>query len=169
MIHDVRGDAPRLWVPDYPAVMLGVGGSRRRRSADDVDQVLRYVTSAVDAAEVLGRRLVLVSGGCRVGADHSAELVAEVMGLDLLRFLPRDVPSGSPKFVAVVALFDRNTRVVEACERFVAQVSSDRTGGTEDAIKKAHKLGRPVDLLTVDGRVVTEQPPFRPARRTKRV
>lgn len=43
--------------------------------------------------------------------------------------------------------FIRNTDIAEDCDILIATPSEDRTGGTEDTIKKVEKLQKPIYLL----------------------
>lgn len=158
MIVTVVGDDKLEWVPGYIAEYVAVIGSRRRNGPADLEQVLVYIVSRMNSAEAQGRKIVIVSGGASKGADRHAEFVVEAADFDMVRFMPRVTTEGSPCFVRVKALFDRNTRVVELAGSVAAQVHHDRNGGTEDAVKKALRLGRPVELLTDDGSVVSEMP-----------
>ena len=160
----IVGDDHFEWSPPYPAELLAVIGSRRRNEPADAEQVLLYIAQRVDEAEKRNERVVIVSGGASAGADRHAERIAAAAGLDLICFRPRTVPSGSPYYTFVKALFDRNTRIVETASVIAAQVHADRKGGTEDALKKAHLLGKVVDLLTPNGEVVRE---FAPAKSRK--
>jgi hypothetical protein len=47
---------------------------------------------------------------------------------------------------AVRRYHDRNQRIVEDCDRLIAFVAPDRTGGTEDTIRRARRAGKPVEL-----------------------
>jgi hypothetical protein len=135
---------------------VAVIGSRRRDGPHDLDQVLTYLAQKHDAAETVGRKIVIVSGGASAGADRHAERVAEAIGLDLVRFRPRPIPSGSPYYAFARALLDRNGRIVELADVVAAQIHPDRKGGTEDALKKAHAMGKAVVLLAADGKIVAE-------------
>jgi len=154
---DVVGWAELPWTPPTDVVLLAVGGSRRRDTAADRDQVLLAVVDRVERAR--DRPVVLVSGGCAQGADRSAELVAAAMGLTMIRFLPEPAPKGSARWVHTALLHARNSRVVGLGHDLLAQVAADRTGGTEDAVRKAHALGKTVTLLLPDGAIVVESPP----------
>jgi hypothetical protein len=172
VIVTVTGDEPLAWEPGYPTFYLAVVGSRRRNGPSDVDQVAARIVhwyNEVEKRTSGAKRVVIVSGGASQGADRTAEAVAEASGIDLVRFRPRPVPQGSPYFMFVKALHDRNTRVVELAHAVCAQVHTDRTGDTEDAVKKAHRALKPVELLNADGSVTLERAPGRHARRKKTV
>jgi hypothetical protein len=80
----------------------------------------------------------LVSGGCPQGGDRFAEAAAKAWGLTITIHYPDWKGKGR------IAGFLRNTKVAEQCDVFIAVVAEDRTGGTEDAVKKVLKLGKKV-------------------------
>lgn len=164
MFIDVVGEQEFTWTGASDARFVAVIGSRRRDTFADIEQVLVAVAELVDATS---GDVVLVSGGCRKGADNHAEHVAETCGLQMVRFLPCEVPEGSPHWVRTRALHDRNTRIVTLAGEVLAQVAPDRTGGTEDGVKKAHRLGRSVTLLNSDGTLTVEHSPV--SKRRSRV
>lgn len=158
MFIDVVGDQEFVWTGTDDPCFVAVIGSRRRDEDSDRGQVLRAAVAVLER-EVGLRPVVFVSGGCRKGADRHIELFVEAANLMLVRFLPRDVPEGSPHWIRTRALHDRNTRIVTLAGEVLAQVAPDRTGGTEDAVKKAHRLGRTVTLLNGDDTHTVEHPP----------
>lgn len=166
MFIDVVGEQEFTWTGASDACFVAVIGSRRRNEESDREQVLRAVVAVLER-EVGRRPVVFVSGGCRKGADRHIELFVEATELTLVRFLPRDVPAGSPHWARTRALHDRNTRIVTLAGEVLAQVAPDRTGGTEDGVKKAHRLGRSVTLLNPDGTLTVEHPPV--SKRRSRV
>jgi len=113
--------------------VIGVVGSRRRDSPDDlVDCRLAFmgVYRAGDS---------IVSGGCPKGGDRFAEIIAKEMGLTITIHYPDwNGPAGR------AAGFVRNTKIAQDCTVLIAIVAEDRTGGTEDTVKKALKLGKRV-------------------------
>lgn len=42
--------------------------------------------------------------------------------------------------------YDRNQRIIDDCDRVIAFAASDRTGGTEDTIRRAGRAGKPVEV-----------------------
>ena len=162
-IIDVVGAAELSWAPPDHAVFVAVGGSRRRGTDADREQVMFACAERLERPD--GRPVVFVSGGCPQGADRHVELFVEAAGLTLVRFLPALAPEGAPHWLRTGLLHARNTRVVMLGHELLAQVADDRTGGTEDAVKKAHRLGRPVTLLRSNGACVLEHPPVSKRRR----
>lgn len=131
---------------------IGIVGSRRRDSADDY----RACLAAFDSVYRLGDQLV--SGGCPQGADRFAEQIAKRRGLTIVIHYP-DWNGDSGR----AAGFERNALIAQDADLLIALVASDRTGGTEDTIRKAKRLGRGVLLVMPDGCLRTE--PIEPKAR----
>lgn len=110
---------------------IGIVGTRRRDSDDDY----RVCCVAFDKIYKPGDRLV--SGGCSKGGDKFAEMLAKKMGLTITIHYPN---WGQGRFAG----FARNTNIAEDADVLIAVVAEDRTGGTEDTVKKALKLGKQV-------------------------
>jgi predicted Rossmann fold nucleotide-binding protein DprA/Smf involved in DNA uptake len=88
---------------------------------------------------------VIISGGCR-GVDTWAELEAKSIGLETEIFRP--ALDGCNSYRAACAAYsDRNRLIAEACDMLVAFVAPDRKGGTEQTIRFATALGKPVTIL----------------------
>lgn len=126
-------------------------GSRRRNEEIDylaVYKVFRKVYNYND---------VIISGGCRKGGDKFAEQIAERHGMtkengQLVIHLPMKPEIGSPRFKWVQVMYDRNTVVANEAEAdsiIIACISKDRTGGTEDTLKKIEKFGRCKNIILV--------------------
>jgi hypothetical protein len=134
---------------------IGIVGSRRRAEEADFNQVLNLLKSL---REVFGNDLVVVSGACPKGADNHAKLVCTGLGIPIVEFPAKfQHVSGIENYAK--AYYARNTAIAEFCERLYAQVADDRTGGTEDTVRKAINMGRSVYLLTTDGRTVPHDEP----------
>lgn len=114
---------------------IGIVGSRRRDSKEDYELCLE----ALDKIYEEGDRLV--SGGCSKGGDRFAEVIAKSMGLTITIHYAAWNKHGK------AAGFVRNTYIAQDADVIIALVSKDRTGGTEDTIKKALKLGKEVILV----------------------
>ena len=115
--------------------VIGVVGSRRRNSFKDY----KALNEVFDNIYEKGDRLV--SGGCPQGGDRFAEGVARSRGLTIT------IHHADWKGLGKTAGFERNTYIAEDCDVLLAVVASDRKGGTEDTIKKAHTLGKTVILI----------------------
>ena len=116
--------------------VIGIVGSRRRSEAEDY----RLLYDKFMGLYRLGDSIV--SGGCPKGGDYYAEVIAKALGLTITIHYPDwNGPAGK------AAGFVRNTKIAEDCTILLALVAYDRTGGTEDTIKKAIKLGKKVIVL----------------------
>lgn len=114
---------------------VGIVGSRRRASQRDKVMVLDIVREEL----ARGLPVVLVSGGCKKGADRFAEIASERLDTPIRVFRPE--PGASSYGEAVRRLHARNKLIAENCDVLYALVSEDRTGGTENTIQHAEKLG----------------------------
>jgi hypothetical protein len=114
--------------------IVAVVGSRRRTD--------RAAVEACIAALPVGT--TVISGGCW-GVDTWAADAAVRRGLDVCVLLP-NLAGVRCRGEAAGRMYARNQRVVDACDRVIAFPSADRTGGTEDTIRRATKAGKPVDL-----------------------
>jgi hypothetical protein len=113
-------------------------GSRRRDEPEDYKLVYNQFKKYYNEGDII------VSGGCPKGADKFAEVIAGRMGMtkengQLIIHLPKKPPKGSPRFKWAQCMYERNTVVAHETEEdsvVIACVARDRTGGTEDTIKK---------------------------------
>ena len=124
--------APKL--PSRPKA-IGIVGSRRRNTDSDFRKVLDVFIKMYNEGDWI------ISGGCPTGADHFAERIAKEYGVTITIHYPNfkkyDKSAGPI----------RNTKIARDCDILVALVTEDRTGGTEDTISKASKMGKKVLLL----------------------
>lgn len=122
---------------------VGIVGSRRRNQQKDYElieeTVLRIRESHPD--------MVIVSGGCKEGADHFAELIAFKFKIPIRIHYPDKTKLNQEliekkKFKAAYAIinFERNTLIAQDSDILLACVADDRKGGTEDTVKKFKKL-----------------------------
>ena len=103
---------------------IGIIGSRRRNTP--ADAVL--VTNKFLDIYVVGDEIV--SGGCPQGADRFAELIAKQ------RQVPIKIYYAEWDRLGKRAGFARNGSIARDANVLIACVAEDRTGGTEDTIKK---------------------------------
>lgn len=113
---------------------IGIVGSRRR------DSDLDWMICCDEFAKVYKPGDAIVSGGCPKGADAFAEQIARMHGLTIV------IHHADWNGIGKAAGFVRNTKIAQDCDVLIALVASDRSGGTEDTIKKAMKLKRKVIL-----------------------
>lgn len=107
---------------------VGVIGSRRRNTKEDYALVLDAFRS-VNVGEVS-----IVSGGCPLGGDRFAEQIAANLRIPI-KIFPADWRTYGPG-----AGFRRNGDIAAESDILIACVSKDRTGGTEDTIRKFKRL-----------------------------
>ena len=107
---------------------IGIIGSRRRNNHTD----LFAVQDIFD--EIFNEGDEIVSGGCPKGGDHFAEIIAKDKGVPIKIYYP------DWKRYNRSAGFERNFMIASESTILIACVAEDRTGGTEDTIKKFKKL-----------------------------
>jgi hypothetical protein len=141
---------------------IGVVGTRRRDTWEDYIKVRDVVLSIYEPGDVL------VSGGCPKGGDRFAMIIALVLAgwkeevilfrthMPALKVLceqenaPIRVYWADWKKYGKAAGILRNTPIArDSTKALVACVSQDRTGGTEDTIKKFQKFHPKAQLLLV--------------------
>ena len=129
---------------------LGIVGARKRNSDNDLELVCRVVD---DYLQRHGRNLILVSGGCELGADHMAEVIAESVGIPILIFHPEKHRIGKDFVDSKDAWgrinFDRNSEIAQRSDTLLALVEDfefDESGGTGDTVSKfrRHKTGQEI-------------------------
>jgi hypothetical protein len=108
---------------------IGVVGSRRRTDFESV----RGFVSTLKPGDVV------VSGGCK-GVDTWAVRAAEDFHISYAVHLPYLNGVGY-RHEATTRYYARNEEIVKDCDVLVAFVSDDRTGGTENTILHANRLG----------------------------
>jgi len=106
---------------------IGIVGSRRRNKHTD----FRLVWEAFQ--KVYNKGDSIVSGGCPKGGDRFAEMIAKDENINIHLFKP-DWGKGKH------AGFLRNTDIARNSDVLIACVANNRTGGTEDTIKKFEKF-----------------------------
>jgi len=126
---------------------IGIVGSRRRNTPEDFAQVEKEFFKIYDKGDTI------VSGGCPEGADRFAEMLRDKYSIPMNIHYPDKIKldlelvKHNPRGAYAVINFARNTLIAEDCDILMAQVAEDRTGGTEDTIKKAKKFGKIIILL----------------------
>jgi hypothetical protein len=116
---------------------IGIVGSRRR------DLLKDYNLIRDKFFEIYKEGDLIISGGCPKGGDRFAESIAKEYGIPILIFYPNWAKHGN------VAGFIRNSHIAETSDFLIACAASDRTGGTEDTIKKFLKHKSEGDLYLV--------------------
>jgi hypothetical protein len=112
---------------------IGIVGSRRRNKGSDFAALVSIFK------EIYKEGDTIVSGGCPTGGDRFAQELAEKVGYTITIHYPNKKRDGIP-----ACFFIRNTKIAEDCDVLIAIVSKDRTGGTEDTVKKVLAMGKKV-------------------------
>jgi hypothetical protein len=115
--------------------VIGIVGSRSRDTGSDLSKCREAFFSIYKPGDTI------VSGGCPKGGDRFAQIIAKSNGLTITIHYPDWDGKGE------IAGFLRNTKIAEDCDVLIAVAAYDRTGGTEDTIKKAKKLKKEVYLV----------------------
>lgn len=115
--------------------VFGIVGSRRRDSEGDFRQCEGIFLSLYRDGDRI------VSGGCPKGGDRFAEAIAKKHQIPITIYYAQWEKHGKS------AGFVRNTNIAEDCDTLVAVVAKDRTGGTEDTIRKAKNLGKRIVIV----------------------
>lgn len=129
-------------------IKVGIVGSRRRNGPQD-KELLRQALNVLLKKLKEGQSISLVSGGCPMGADRFAEELALDMRLFINIHYPNKqaMPNASRYEDFVIMYHARNTLIARECDMLIALVAEDRKGGTEDTIKKAKALNKPIVIL----------------------
>ena len=106
-------------------------GSRRRNEPEDFLIVEKHLLSIYEKGDLL------VSGGCPTGGDHFAEELSAKYNVWMVVWPAEWNKDGQYRCWAG---FERNTIIAQNGDVIIACVASDRTGGTEDTIKKFKKF-----------------------------
>ena len=148
-----------------PKLYVGIVGSRRRDSEEDMDQVEQAFIKVLQDHGLSSRDVAIVSGHCSKGADKFAEIFIDRYdtfgGKDYI--YPAawdDVDSTGPNGEQAVVGINRwgkrynrhaghwrNSDIVNRSDIIIACVASDRKGGTEDTVSKALIEGKTVVLV----------------------
>lgn len=121
---------------------IGIVGSRRRHTLDDYNLVREAFYSVYEKGDVI------VSGGCKRGADAFAEILAKETGTDPIIYFPDEAEIARleetlPRKIAyAIEAYARNTLIALKSNVLIACVAGDRKGGTEDTIKKFDQRGK---------------------------
>ena len=78
---------------------------------------------------------MIISGGCTVGADEFAEIIARNLGIPITIYHPKlDTTNRYPRHEVVKAMYARNDLIAQNSDRLIALVAPNRKGGTEHTI-----------------------------------
>ena len=113
---------------------IAVVGSRRRTDREAVEACIAELAPGT----------VVITGGAR-GPDCWADQAARARGLEVVVHQP-DLGGAHARWQAAERFYARNQRIVDDSDRVIAFVAPERTGGTEDAIRRAIGAGKPVEV-----------------------
>lgn len=102
-------------------------GSRRRNEPVD------WIITGNEFLKIYEEGDIIISGGCPTGGDHFAEMLSARYNIPIVIWPAEWKKDGVYR---PWAGFARNTIVANNGDVVVACVAPDRTGGTEDTIKK---------------------------------
>ncbi len=124
---------------------IGIIGTRKRDSQEDYDHTLSAFNSIIKQYIHVGQikgveDIKIVSGGCPKGGDRFAELIHTELDLkpeQLIIHLPEKPPIGSPKYMYVRSMHDRNDLIARDSDVLLAVTDhGSKKGGTLYTIKK---------------------------------
>lgn len=125
----------------HNALFIGVVGTRRRNTQDDYQRVEEAIRKYIQKTNT--KKHIFVSGGCPQGADSFVERFAEKYNFDI------KIHPANWKRYGKSAGFKRNGYIAEDSDVLIAMVADDRTGGTEDTIKKFKKYHPEGELILI--------------------
>lgn len=114
--------------------VIGIIGSRRRDTLHDLTLTEAAFKSVYEPGDTI------VSGGCPRGGDRFAEILAKQMNIPIF------IHPAEWNRWGRSAGFKRNAYIAADADILIAVVAPDRTGGTEDTIKK---FDNPNNLILV--------------------
>lgn len=114
---------------------IGIIGSRRRTDREAIEAYIAQL--ATDT--------VVITGGAQ-GPDQWAERAAQTRGLTVVVHKP-NLDGALTRWQMAERYYARNQAIVVDSDSIVAFVAPDRTGGTEDTIRRAKRAGKPVEVL----------------------
>ena len=109
---------------------IGIVGTRRRNSDLDLAKIVEAFLKEYKPDDEI------VSGGCPRGGDRFAEIIARNNQVPIKIYYAEWTRKGRS------AGFQRNGLIARDADVLIACVAPDRTGGTEDTIRKFTKLGK---------------------------
>lgn len=134
---------------DEKVIHIGIVGTRRRDSNEDLHTLLDTLIPLLEKYDKENTKVVFVSGGCPKGGDRFMELIANQFNIDKIIHKPdkSKLPYNPEKYHFAAINFARNTLIARDSDILIALVAEDRTGGTEDTIKKFKNMYRHKPLI----------------------
>lgn len=103
---------------------IGIIGTRKKNELVDFMNILEVFNEVYEDGDHI------VSGGCSKGGDRFAEMIAKEKQIPIKIHYARWNKYGKS------AGFIRNQDIADDADVLIACITADRTGGTEDTIKK---------------------------------
>jgi len=113
---------------------VGIVGSRRRNDRETIETTICRLP--------LGA--VVITGGAK-GPDCWAEQAARTRGFEVIVHRP-DLDGVRARWQAAERFYARNQQIVDDSDLIIAFVAPDRSGGTEDTIRRAVRAGKSVEV-----------------------
>lgn len=104
----------------------------------DLKCLVDFITPVLEYYDKQGYEIIFVSGGCKKGGDRFAEIIADQFGITKIIHYPdkSKLPDEPLTKDFTKINFERNTLIARDSDKLFALVAHDRTGGTEDTIRK---------------------------------
>jgi hypothetical protein len=116
--------------------IIGIIGTRRRNTGSSYKAIEDKFNELYQPGDWI------CSGGCPMGGDRFAEEIAKKRGVPIIIFYPSWEKGKGAGII-------RNTDIASNSDILIACVARDRTGGSEDTIKKFLKIHPEKDLYIV--------------------
>jgi hypothetical protein len=116
---------------------IGIVGTRRKDKEEDFQRVKEEFLKHYEVGDAI------CSGLCPSGADRFAVILSKIYNTPVKWFPAKWDLYGK------AAGFKRNTNIAEISDIIIAMVSDDRTGGTEDTVKKFIKFHGEENLFII--------------------
>jgi len=88
----------------------------------------------------------VISGGAK-GVDSIAISISRKLGIETVEFLP--VFKSKARYDVINGYYERNKKIVDACDLLIAIVGSRKSGGSFYTINYAKKIGKEVIIYQV--------------------
>lgn len=129
-------------------IKIGIVGSRRRNETKDFEKLREYLLLKLFAKlkrrkkiKTYSKDVLIISGGCKTGADAFAERLAAGFDIKIRIHYPNkeDIDTELLKVNRRAAYtkinYARNKLIAKQSNYLIALVAEDRKGGTENTIK----------------------------------
>jgi len=122
---------------------LAIVGSRALEGYVGLREEVQLIIGAYQPSKVVTG--YNTTTGSPLGVDKMAYQVATEWGIPVALFPVEPAQAGKVAFA--IAAYDRNQKIVDACDAVVAIMVPGGSRGTMDTVKKAHRAGKRVQIL----------------------